>query len=277
MTIASSLRHADHSDAIASLARVGYAAKGLVYLLIGGLAAMVAFGVGGQLSGSKGAIKVIAGQPFGQFLLWATAFGLAAYALWRGIQAIFDPEGTSDDAKNIVKRLGYAVSGIAYGGLGVATVQMAMGGSGGGDTKQTYLAKIMNLPGGQWIVGIIALIVAAVGMQQFYKGYTEKFMEILKTSEMSSTEQTWARRVGKIGLMARGVVLGIMSYFLLIAASSSRSSEVKDVGGALRSIASKNHGVIMLAIVALGVVAYAIHLFSMARYRRIDAHLTASR
>ena len=275
MAIASSVKNADHSDALELLARIGYATKGVVYLLIGGLALMMAFGEGGGTTGSKGAIQTIGSQPFGQFLLWATAIGLGAYALWQVVRAVLDPEATGedDDKKRIAKRIGYAASGAVHGALAVAAVQMATGSGGGGSSKKTYLAKIMEMPGGTVIVYILAAIVVGVGIYQFVKGYRAKFMERLKSGEMSSTEKTWSLRVGRAGLMARGVVFGIMGYFLYQAAASGSASQAKGVGGALSAIASESYGMILLGIMAVGLIAYALHQFFSAKYRRIEARI----
>lgn len=275
MALASSLKHADHSDAIETLARVGYATKGVVYLLIGGLATMYAFGVGGgALTGGKEAAQTMGAQPFGKFLLWATGIGLAAFALWQLVRAALDPEGGENDTKNIAKRIGYAVSGVLHAAFAVAVIQMALGSSSsGGNTKTTYLAKIMEMPGGNVIVGLAAVGVVGFGLSQFYRGYQANFMEKLKSHEMNATERTWSLRVGRAGLMARGVVSCILGYFLFQAATSGSAAQAKGVGQALHSIASENHGMIMLAIVALGLVAYALHQFFMSKYRRIDAHV----
>ena len=274
MALASSLKHSDYSHAIETLARVGYATKGLVYLFIGGLATMYAFGMGGALTGGEGAAQAMEAQPFGVFLLWATGIGLAAYALWQSVRAVLDPEGGENDTKNIARRVGYGVSAVLHVAFSVAVIQMAMGtGSSGGDTKTTYLAKIMDMPGGNVIVGIAAAAVVGFGLYQFYRGYEAKFMKKLKSHEMNATERTWSLRVGRAGLMARGVVSCILGYFLFEAASSGSASQAKGVGGALQSIASESYGMILLAIVALGLVAYAIHQFFTAKYRRIDAHV----
>jgi hypothetical protein len=275
MRTASSFRHTDHSDVIEVLARIGYATKGALYLLIGGLATLYAFGSGGGLAGGKEAAQTLEAQPFGQVLLWATAIGLGGYALWRFVQAGLDPEGGArTDKKRIATRFGYALSGGIHAAFAIAVVQMAIGSStGGGSTQHTYLAKILHMPGGTVLVFVAGIAVIGFGLYQIYEGYRARFMQELKSGEMSATERTWSRRVGRAGLMARGVVSGIIGYFLCQAASSGSSSEAKGVGGALRAVASQDHGTILLAIVALGLVAYALHQFFIARHRRIDAHV----
>src|SRR6202140_4575697 len=90
------------------VARVGYSAKGVVYLIIGFLAAKLAIGQGGSATDQRGALHTIYDHPSGKFLLIGVAIGLLAFALWSFIQAIYDTEGKGSEAKGIVARIGYA-------------------------------------------------------------------------------------------------------------------------------------------------------------------------
>src|SRR5690242_2219042 len=105
---------------------------------------MYVLGEGGRLTDNEGALRTYHQQPFGKFLVWAAAIGLAGYAIWRFVQAIADPERGGHDMKHIGKRIGYAVSGLVHGGLAVAAAQLAMGQAhrGGGSKKFTYLGRV---------------------------------------------------------------------------------------------------------------------------------------
>lgn len=256
---------------VEKLARAGYAAKGVVYGLIGVLALMAAFGEGGQVGGGQQAIQTIGSQPFGQFLLVITGIGLASYAIWRFVQAALDPENVGTDAKGIAKRLGYTGSGLMYGALAILALQMGIGSGGGGGSQQTYVAKVLGEPFGQLIVGAIGVFVIAAGLYQFYKAYTAKFVRDLKTNEMSATELTWAERLGRLGYAARGVVLPIIGYFVVKAAVTYEPGQAKGVGGALATIASQPLGTILLIVVAAGLVAYGAFQLVQAKYRRIPS------
>jgi hypothetical protein len=93
---------------MAVLARRGYAAKGVVYLIIGGIAAKVAIGAGGAVTDQKGALQIILEQPFGlgRILLGVVTIGLFGFALWCFIQAVFDTEGKGTTAKGLIARIG---------------------------------------------------------------------------------------------------------------------------------------------------------------------------
>ncbi len=211
--------------AFEKLARLGYASKGIVYFVVGWLAAQAAFGVGGQTTDTSGALQAIVTQPFGKFLLSLVAIGIVGYVLWRFVQAILDPERSSQSAsqpngaKRIVKRIGYFISAIAYSGLAITAVKLILGNGGtGGQASQDWTKFILAQPFGQWLVGLAGLIVLGVGLSHFYQAYTAKFQRHFKLDQMSSTERSWAKRLGRFGIASRGVVFSIIGLFLVLAA-----------------------------------------------------------
>ncbi|MEB3178272.1 MAG: DUF1206 domain-containing protein [Nostocaceae cyanobacterium] len=259
------------------LARLGYASKGLVYFIVGFLAAQAAFGSGGRTTDTSGALTTIVTQPFGKFLLFLVTIGIIGYALWRFVQAILDPEhkGQKMDAKQIIQRLGYAVSAFSYTGLALTAIKLILG-SGGGESNSTqdWTARLLAQPFGQWLVGAVGIIVISVGISYFYQAYKAKFRRHFKLHQMSTTEQTWAMRLGRFGIAARGVVFSIIGIFLVQAARHSNASEAKGLGGALAALTYQPYGPWILGLVALGLIAYGIYSVVEARYRRIATSST---
>ncbi|MBZ8180437.1 DUF1206 domain-containing protein [Oscillatoria salina] len=257
---------------VEKLARFGYAAKGVVYAIVGILAVMAAFSAGGKTTGTKGALQTIAAQPFGQFLLVLVAIGLCGYVLWRFVEAIKDPDNKGTDAKGIAARLGYVGSGILYAGLAFNAALLAMGssqGGGSGDSTQDWTAKVMQQPFGRWLVGIGGAIAIGVGFYMLYKAYSVKFRKKLNLSELNLEQEKWAVRISRFGLAAKGVVLTMIGFFLLQAAYQYDPSEARGLDGALQTLAQQPFGKFLLGIVALGLVAYGIYMWVEARYRRI--------
>ncbi len=260
-------------DWIEHLMRLGYAAKGVVYGIVGVLAVLAARGSGGETSDSTGALEAIGEQPFGRILLGLTAVGLLGYVVWRLVQAIRDPDDEGSDAKGIVKRIGYAVSGVIYLGLTLAAARMALGGSssGGGSSEQTWTARLLEQPFGPWLVGIVGLIVVGIGLLHFYQAYTASFMRRYDTGRMDARQRTWAERLGRFGLSARGVTFCIIGGFFIQAARQADPSEAKGLGAAFDTLAAQPFGRWLLAAVAAGFVAYGAYCLSRARYRSFTA------
>lgn len=255
-------------------ARFGFAAKGLVYFIVGLLAAQAAFTAGGKTTDTSGALQTIITQPFGKFLLAIVTLGLLGYASLRLVKAILAPEQSHGDngIKAIGQRLGNALSGVIYISLAFTALSLIFGwGSGGGgdSSTQDWTARVLSQPFGQWLVGLAGLGTIGVGGYYIYKAYTSKFMEDLKQSQMNQTERKWSKRAGQFGMTARGVVFGIIGIFLLVAAWQSDASEARGLGGALATLARQPYGAWLLGLVALGLIAYSGYTLVEARYRQI--------
>jgi hypothetical protein len=257
---------------ITLLARFGYAAKGVVYIIIGAIAAFAAFKGRGRTTDSQGALEEIILQPYGKYLLGAVAIGLAGYALWRFVQALNDTEDKGSGIKGIVIRIGYAIIGVVYVGLAFSAVQIILGSGGNSNndsSSKEWTATLLSQPFGQWLVGLIGLGFIAAALSHFYKAYTIKFRKKLLIDEMSKGVQTFAIRTGRFGLAARGVVFGIIGAFLIQAALHSNAGEARGLSGALSALGEQTYGQVLLGVVALGLVAYGFYMLILSRYRRI--------
>jgi len=163
---------------------------------------------------------------------------------------------------------------FCYAGLALSAIRLITG-SGSGDSSTTstqdWTARLLSQPFGQWLVGAVGAFTIGLGFYQLYKAYKAKFRKEMKLQEMSATEETWATRIGRLGEAARGIVFTIIGFFLIQAARQSDASEAQGLDGALQALAQQPYGPWLLGIVAIGLVAYGIHMGVQARYRRIVA------
>ncbi len=242
--------------------RIGYAAKGIIYGIIGILAFVAATSDGGKTTDKKGAINSIAEQPFGEVLLIVLGAGLFCYSLFKLVMATLNPEGDKP-----LKRIGNGVTGLIYGGVGFAAIKASMGEKSADNTEQ-QASGLMALPFGVWLLAAIGLIILGTGFLQVYKGWTGKFMESLRTGEMSEKERRTAEISGKIGNISRGVVFVITGGFLLWAAKDHDADKAGGIDQSLQAIASAPYGPILLAATGLGLVAYALFMFVEAKFRK---------
>lgn len=257
---------------IERLARIGFAAKGLVYLIIGALALQAALGRGGQTTDSEGALRTILQQPYGWLLLAVVATGLAGYAVWRFVQAAVDPEGIGGDAKRIGHRAGYAISGVIHVGLALEAARMAFGFGGGGDSgPQDWTALVLAQPFGRWVVAAVGLAIVAFGVSELVRAYRTDLPRQLDLSRLGSTARVWVVRFGRMGMAARGVVFAVVGTFLARAALTYDSSQARGLGGALRTLHEQAYGPWLLGLVAIGLMAFGLFEWVQARYRRIYA------
>jgi hypothetical protein len=267
------LRNHSQDKWIEGAARAGLTAKGLVYSLVGIFTFATAFELGGS-SGQNGKTQIlqwIQDQPFGQILLGLTTLGLLCYTVWRLIQAIKDTENKGDDAKGLGKRVAYFSSGLVYGALTFYAAKMLFGnggGSGGGDSRQTLAQKLLEQPFGQWLVGIVAVATAAIGVYQIYYSLSDKYRKKIQESKLDNRVKETLIRTGKMGYIARGIVWLIIGYLFLQAAIQSDSSEAGGSESAF-SFLEKEYGSWILGVVALGLLCYGIYMFVRARYQPI--------
>ena len=256
------------------LARLGYMAKGVVYVLVGLVAAQVGLtSRGGRVEGSQGALERILHAPMGRVALGVVALGLVGYALWGFVRAALDPEGHGDDgAGAMLKRVGYAITGVTHTLLAWQAVRLLRGtGGGGGDNTSGWTATVMDKPLGRWLVAAAGLGIAGYGIRQLVRAWREKVGEKLDLSQLSGEQSRWVVRLGRFGLGARGVVFVMIGWFLVRAAMTHDPGKARGLEGALRTLGEQPYGPWLLGIVGLGLAAYGLYEVVQGRYRRIRA------
>jgi hypothetical protein len=253
------------------IARVGHAARGLVYCLVGGLALMAAIGSGGETGGSRNALRTILEQPFGRILLVIVAVGFLCFAAWRAVEAITDADRCGGEMKGLAIRAGHFLGGLIYVGLAVSAFGLALGWGGGGEDEgaaKDWTRWLMAQPFGHWLVGLLGLGIGAVGVFFAFKAWRG---DVTKGLKCSADTERWAIPMGRVGFAARGLVFVIIGGFLVGAAVHSRASEARGLGGALEAVAAQPFGWILLAVMAAGLFAFGAFGIVEALYRHIDA------
>lgn len=256
---------------VVRLARLGFAAKGVIYLIMGLLALRAAIQRGGQQpTNTQGALEVILREPFGRFLLAIVAVGLLGYALWRLTEAFFDPEHLGARPKGALTRVGYAISGLAYGGLAYTAWRLVTGAAiHRGNWAAAWTARILSLPLGQFLVGIAGIAIIGVGLYGLYCAYAAPFLAQMDLSGLSPEQRRGVEVLGRLGNAARGVVFGIIGGYVLRAAVTFNPHQVRGLQGAQTSIQHHPGGALLLGLVALGLVAYGVFMFAEARSHRV--------
>ena len=255
---------------VGRLARLGYVAKGVVYLAIGFLALREALGAGGKTADPGGAMASIGSQPLGGVVLALLAAGLACYALWKLVQGILDADGKGSDVHGLLRRVGYVGSAVIHGALAFTAAQSILGAEDSSEDAATASAMAYQPPLGQILVGLVGLGVIGVGLYQLYAAYEAKFREDLRLDLMSAAERRWVTHAGRVGTAARAIAIGLAGAFVVLAAYQSDPSEARSLGAALESLQQQPLGSYMLGAIAGGFLVYGAFMFAIARYRRID-------
>jgi hypothetical protein len=245
-----------------TLTRIGFAARGVLYLIIGYLALRT-----GGAAGKGDAIAYVRDSA-GDIVLVLMALGFTAYGLWRLSEALLDTEGHGHDAKGIGVRIGGAASGLIHLVLAFYALRLTMGdgGQAGGDGTTENAATALSLPGGPLLLSIAAVGIIATGLYQLVKAIKLDFRKHLDPSVARSELVGW---IGRIGYTARGIVFAVIGWFLWNAAQHSRAAEAGGTEEAMASLPDT-----LRILVAIGFVLFGVFSLVEARYRRItDPHV----
>ena len=265
------VREAAESPAARGLARWGLVAKGSLYVLIGAIAFQVSVLDQGRLEDRSGALAALADEWYGKLLVAALAVGLAGYAFWRFAEAILGHPLEGGERESIPRRLGLAARGAWYLGLcGLAVTVLAGAHESGGSREEDRLtARVMKWPAGRWIVAAVGFGILGAGVFNIWRGVTGRFRKNLKLRKMGKLEDRAFTIIGGIGHAARGVVFGLIGFFLVRAAYQYDPNEAVGLDGALGKVLQQDYGDTLLALVAAGLVAYGLYCYIEAGYREV--------
>jgi len=262
-----SARRAANSPAVRALARAGLVARGIIYVLIGWVAILVAVGQSSQEADQEGALQLLAGKPYGMVSLWLLGIGFVGYALWRFSEAAFGVTGEGNGAGPRLKSL---LRGLVYAGLAYLTFQVISGAHSSEAAKQQDVtASVMHHAGGRWLVGIVGLIVVIAGVALIAQGIRRRFMRYLETSQMSPRARRIVEWLGVIGTVARGVVSVLVGVLVIDAAVTYSPSKAGGVDKALLTLRDQPFGEFLLLLVAVGLIIFGIYGLCEARWRRV--------
>jgi hypothetical protein len=257
---------------IEHLARFGLIVRGIIYVLPGLLALKLAFGTHGGTMTQTGAIESIGHQPFGRALLLAVAVGLAGYALWGVIRAVFDPLHKGHSPRGLAQRFGFVTSALAYSGLLMVTVRIIAGPLSRAARPFDWIAALLAKPFGAWLVGIIGLCwIAGAGVAEIARGWRGSFERDLDSGRMGPAEHRWAMGLGRFGIVARGVVFTIVGILIIRAALHADSHAAGGMDGALLALARQPFGRMLLAAAGLGLISFGVFSAMCARWMRMHS------
>jgi hypothetical protein len=263
--------HARSRSGFEWVARGGYAARGVVFLIMGYFAILAALGAGRSVS-STDALKTLLSGPMGSVLLAIVAVGLFCFGLWRVMQSVFDADHLGRGGKGLRRRLGYGFGALFHFGLGAWAVSLMVGwssrGRDGDRPVRDWTAWLMAQPYGKWIVAAVGLGIVIGGIAIVVRAFTDDFERQL---DLGSEPSWWMALLARFGFAARAGVYLLVGGFLVVAAWHANSREAKGLGGALQSLREQPYGWILLGILALGLLAFAAYQFVQAWCRRVDA------
>ncbi len=252
----------DKSEKFNWLVRLGYAARGLVYVLLGYIALSTA---GKAEDGQAAAFDMVQDVPLGNVMLYIIAVGLLGYVAFKAIDALTDLENHGDDAKGKAKRIGSAASAVGYASLALTAWQFATGekqqsaGASGG--TQEKVGTLLSWDIGPIVLGIVGLGFVAAAVMQAKKAMDAHFMK-----HVSGRAPTYVEPLGRAGYAARAVVFLLIGWSMVKGAWLDSSTQVKGLGDAIVSLSDMG---VLYTLVAIGLILFGVFTLIVSRYRII--------
>lgn len=261
---AEAAKTAANSTTMSWLARIGLTARGVVYLVMGWLAVLVATGARANVD-QRGALTEVLAAPFGTALVWLLTLGFAAYAVWRLSEAAFGVTGAPPGAGPRLKSLARA---IAYGVLAVSAVSLLNGSRATQAGKQGDLAgTIMSHTGGRWFVALAGLALVAVGLVMVREGWSAKFMRYF--GHLPSGLRGAVVPLGRVGTVARGIVFAVTGILVVVAAWTATAAKAGGIDEAFKTLLAQPYGTVLVAGLGLGLVVFGVYGLAEAAWRRV--------
>ena len=264
-----SVKSTSWRDWFKPFARLGYGARGMVYLVLAFFIVSAALTTGGG-GDSKDAVRFITQSTASAIITPLLVISLAGYCLWRIVQALFDTDDHGLKPSGLAIRAGLLGSAATYAFLAVYAFSLWWGnafasdsGGGSGDGfRQTAAAFIGAGP----VSLILSCIFAIVGGAHVYKAVTNKYRDHIEASE---PVMRWIDLAATGGLIARGVIFFIIAYLLFRHGLAGQEGKTS-LGDALNFIAGLPLGSWLLGATGAGFLLFSIYSFSEAIWRRIN-------
>lgn len=212
-----------HESNFQRLTRLGFAARGFLYVLIAALVILT-----GRTEDLTGALKYV-GHGLGKALLALLAVGMAAYGLWRFADAAFGMESGRGRWKAWGKRIGAASSGTIYSWLAFKAAMVLLAKPPSGNETQRDAAQALQYSGGELLLFATAAVLGGAALAQFFKALSASFLRHL---DGEAAGRAWIGWLGRTGYAARGVIFATVGYMVLRAALDRSPAEAGNLDDA---------------------------------------------
>ena len=244
---------------------MGLTARGVVYLLIGVLAVLLARGARGTHVDQAGALSEVLSRSSGSVLVAALALGFLAYALWRLSEAAFGVTGERGSTFARVKSL---ARGLVYLALTVTAVAALRGSvQTQAHQQETFTARALSHTGGRMLVVLVGSIVVVVGLSMVVEGWKLAFMKNFRA--VPADVRPLVVALGRVGHIGRGLVVALVGTLIVSAGWTLDPHRSGGMDGAFRTLLAQPFGAVLAVAAALALMAFGVFGLAEARYRRV--------
>lgn len=256
--------------ALTLLARIGFGARGLIYLLVGAFAAAAALNLGKQPHGIMDAVQAVNGARLRGALAASIGIGLACLAAYFAIAGLWHCV-RDGGLRRWLFAAGMLGDAMLYAVVTISIIGVVVGWHPNGEQEaQVWTAWAMGLPFGRSLVGIAGLLILGCGIAVI--GWVMA-TDIDGDVDLPENQKRAIEPIGRYGLAGRGLAIVLVGMYWLSAALHSDPSKAHELGGALQTVQQNPKGWLLLLTLALAFVASALFDFVEAFYHRPDPGL----
>lgn len=256
------------------LTQIGWIAKGVVYTLMGLTAAQIARQDPTSKDASpEGSIGRVGEAPLGRVLLVVLTVGLLLYCAWR-ILSVAAIRGS--ELSDWGDRIGYTFSALFYLVLAFTAGKAALSGVDpeGSNSVERISKSLLEITAGRWLLGAVGVVTILVGIYfVIHKGLQRSFVDDLQGVDANPSHNKTSRGAlviaGLIGWIGRGIVTGLVGFFIVRSAVRFDPNEARGFDRTLRQVAGTSTGSTLVLVCAAGLIAYGVFSFMSHRFRTL--------
>jgi hypothetical protein len=256
--------HAEHSDWLDRVARVGVLTYGVVHLLVASLIVRLGFGHRDGAASGSGAFRELAQAPFGRVLLYGVALGFFALVVWQAVEAAL---GFRREPRRmrILLRVLAGFKTLLFAGIGINAAMVAAGSSttGGSDGPT---ARLMGLPAGPFLVGATGVVIIAIALGMVWFGLAGKFRDTLSEEGEAGASGRAYIVLGTVGYVSKGIAVGLVGALFGYAALTHDPHRSGGLDQVVRDLLQEPYGNPAVVVIALGIASFGVFCFALARH-----------
>ncbi len=252
-------------------ARYGIAVKGIVFFLMGTLAALTASKITIQIKGGKDILEWISRLSFGWFMLLAISIGITGYIFSRIYLAFnnSDYDG-SKNGKPKVRRFAYFVNALGYAVLLFSCIKLLIGAGFQGENTR-LMVQLLSTWWGTLILITLSVSLAISAINEWYMAFGNMIRKMILPDDLSDQNYNYLILLGRVGRFSRGIVFGVFSY-LFFKTVIGWSKDIPKGADAAFTFMSIEYGSFIMGVVAGGLALYGLFLILSAKHRNIPIY-----
>jgi hypothetical protein len=245
----------------------GCISTGLIYATVGVIALLSFFRVREGGADESSMLAILNDYFLGKIFIWIILTGTLCYVIWRFYEAFSDPYEYGTQPSGIVKRISICLSTVADIMIAYTAIRVLLGTgrimlNGEPKEERATAASVLHQSWGDEVLVLVGLFVMVTAAAQLFYGVTRGYRERISLDNFSKGVRIVTHWMAWSGYIARGIILGIIGFFLMKAGITRNAEVVVNTDKAFDFIGD-HVGHLSFILVAMGTFCYGIFMFIM--------------